>query len=123
MTAVLAQVMGLLNTFLVSFAIVLAATLDREMPHDIPWFLHQGEGAIFAWLWIKDLPISDWEFYQELKKVGVICVPGSTFFPGLTVAWKHKQECLRISLTATESEIVIALKKLAQVTKSVISNQ
>jgi valine--pyruvate aminotransferase len=102
---------------------VLAATLDREMPNDLSWFLHQGEGAIFAWLWIKDLPITDWEFYQELKKVGVIVVPGSGFFPGLKENWQHKQECLRISLTATESEIIIAMKKLAQVTKSVISNK
>lgn len=102
---------------------VLAATLDAEMPNDFPWFLHQGEGAIFAWLWLKDLPMSDWDFYQELKKVGVIAVPGSTFFPGLTEPWQHKQECLRISLTATESEIITAMKRLATVTKSVISKQ
>jgi valine--pyruvate aminotransferase len=102
---------------------VLAATLDREMPSDLDWFLHQGEGAIFAWLWIKDLPITDWEFYQELKKVGVIVVPGSTFFPGLKENWQHKQECLRISLTATEAEIVTAMKKLAEVTKLVICDR
>lgn len=45
---------------------VLENTLDAAMP-DVPWYLHQGEGAIFAWLWLKDLPITDWEFYQELK--------------------------------------------------------
>ena len=101
---------------------VLTATLDAEMPNDYEWYLHQGEGAIFAWLWLKDLPISDWDFYQELKKVGVIAVPGSTFFPGLKESWQHKNECLRISLTATESEIVTAMQKLAEVTKSVISN-
>jgi len=49
---------------------VLENTLDAAMP-DIPWYLHQGEGAIFAWLWLKDLPMTDWEFYQELKQVGV----------------------------------------------------
>lgn len=101
---------------------VLAATLDREMPSDLDWFLHQGEGAIFAWLWIKDLPITDWEFYQELKKVGVIVVPGSTFFPGLKEDWQHKQECLRISLTATEEEIVTAMKKLAEATKLIVGD-
>ena len=100
---------------------VLANTLNREMPSDLPWYLHQGEGAIFAWLWIKDLPISDWELYQELKKVGVIAVPGSTFFPGLKEEWKHKQECIRISLTATEAEIVTAMEKLAKVTKSLVN--
>ena len=99
---------------------ILTATLDRVMPQDRPWFLHQGEGAIFAWLWLKDLPMSDWEFYQELKKVGVIAVPGSTFFPGLTEDWSHKKQCLRISLTATESEIATAMQRLAAV-YSVIS--
>ena len=55
---------------------VVESTLDKSLPKDLPWFLHRGEGAIFAWLWLKDLPITDWEFYQELKKVGVIVVPG-----------------------------------------------
>ena len=94
---------------------ILATTLDKAMPQDRSWFLHQGEGAIFAWLWLQDLPMSDWEFYQELKKVGVITVPGSTFFPGLREDWSHKTQCLRISLTATESEIATAMKRLAEV--------
>ena len=93
---------------------ILENTLDAAMP-DIPWYLHQGEGAIFAWLWLKDLPMTDWEFYQELKQVGVIAVPGSTFFPGLKEDWQHKQQCLRISLTATEDEIVEAMKRLATI--------
>ena len=96
---------------------VLESTLDAAMPNDIPWFLHQGEGAIFAWLWLKDLPMTDWEFYQELKQVGVIVVPGSSFFPGLREEWQHKQQCLRISLTATEAEIAEAMKRLAKVAK------
>ena len=98
---------------------ILENTLDQYMPSDIPWFLHQGEGAIFAWLWLKDLPMTDWEFYQELKQVGVIAVPGSTFFPGLREDWQHKQQCLRISLTATETEIAEAMQRLAQVAKNV----
>jgi valine--pyruvate aminotransferase len=97
---------------------VLENTLDAAMP-DIPWYLHQGEGAIFAWLWLKDLPMTDWDFYQELKQVGVIVVPGSTFFPGLREEWQHKQECLRISLTATETEIAEAMKRLAKVAQQV----
>lgn len=93
---------------------VLANTLDTVMP-DIPWYLHQGEGAIFAWLWLDDLPVTDWQFYEELKQVGVIAVPGSTFFPGLREDWQHKQQCLRISLTATEAEIAEAMQRLAKV--------
>jgi valine--pyruvate aminotransferase len=98
---------------------VVENTLDQSMPKNLPWYLHRGEGAIFAWLWLKDLPITDWEFYQELKKVGVIVVPGSTFFPGLREDWPHKQQCIRISLTATEQEIEIAMQRLADVATKV----
>lgn len=98
---------------------VVESTLDRAMPKDFPWFLHRGEGAIFAWLWLKDLPITDWELYQELKQVGVIVVPGSSFFPGLRSEWKHKQECLRISLTAKDEEIATGMERLAQIVEKV----
>ena len=101
---------------------ILATTLDEQMPQDFAWYLHQGEGAIFAWLWLKDLPITDWEFYQKLKQVGVIAVPGSTFFPGLKEDWEHKQQCLRISLTATESEIAEAMKRLASIINLLTTN-
>ncbi|MEM9164968.1 MAG: aminotransferase class I/II-fold pyridoxal phosphate-dependent enzyme, partial [Cyanobacteria bacterium P01_F01_bin.4] len=98
---------------------VLEATLDQAMP-DVPWYLHRAEGSIFAWLWLKDLPMSDWEFYQTLKQYGVIVVPGSPFFPGLKdIDWLHMQQCFRISLTATEGQIVTALKHLASLTDQV----
>jgi valine--pyruvate aminotransferase len=101
---------------------VLENTLDAAMPKDLPWFLHRGEGAIFAWLWLKDLPMSDWEFYQKLKEVSVIIVPGNTFFPGLREEWEHKHQCLRISLTGSDEEIAIAMQRLAKVAESVYRN-
>lgn len=100
---------------------ILEAALDRAMPQDVPWYLHRGEGAIFAWLWFDELPMTDWELYQELKAVGVIAVPGSPFFPGLREDWPHKQQCLRISLTATDSEIETAMERLAEVVKQIYS--
>jgi valine--pyruvate aminotransferase len=98
---------------------VVENTLDQSLPKDLPWFLHRGEGAIFAWLWFRDLPITDWEFYQQLKQVGVIVVPGSSFFPGLQEDWSHKHQCLRISLTATDEEIQIGMQRLAHVAQQV----
>lgn len=98
---------------------VVETTLDQSMPADLPWFLHRGEGAIFAWLWLQDLPITDWEFYQALKQAGVIVVPGSTFFPGLREEWPHKHQCLRISLTASDQEIATGMQRLAKVAKQV----
>jgi len=97
---------------------VLEKTLDAAMP-DVPWYLHQGEGAIFAWLWLDQLPITDWELYQAIKQVGVIVVPGSTFFPGLREEWTHKQQCLRISLTGSDAEIQQGMERLTAVVKQV----
>jgi len=98
---------------------VLEDSLFAAMPKDLPWFLHRGEGAIFAWLWLDELPITDWEFYQELKQVGVIVVPGSSFFPGLREDWLHKHQCLRISLTGSDEEIATGMQRLAHVTQQV----
>lgn len=98
---------------------VVESTLEQAMPQDLPWFLHRGEGAIFAWLWLQDLPMTDWELYQQLKQVGVIVVPGSSFFPGLREDWPHKQQCIRISLTASDGEIEVGMQRLAKVVEQV----
>jgi valine--pyruvate aminotransferase len=94
---------------------LLQATLDAEMPKSFPWYLHQGEGAIFAWLWLEGISITDLELYQKLKALGVLVVPGSPFFPGLKEEWKHSSECIRISLTADDESLVKGLKILADV--------
>ena len=102
---------------------ILEAALSEFMPQDLPWFLHRGEGAIFGWVWFRDLPITDWNLYQQLKEAGVIAVPGSTFFPGLREDWIHKHQCLRLSLTATDDEIVQGMKRLAEVVAGVYTTQ
>ncbi|MGD1862724.1 MAG: valine--pyruvate transaminase [Leptolyngbyaceae cyanobacterium] len=94
---------------------VLAESLDRYMPAAVPWYLHRGEGAIFAWLWFDQLPVTDRELYQQLKQYGVIVVPGNPFFPGLPTDWSHVHQCIRISLTATDGEIAQAIQHLATV--------
>ncbi len=98
---------------------VLETALDAAMPADRPWYLHRGEGAIFAWLWLKDLPITDQEFYQRVKEKDVIIVPGSPFFPGLEGDWKHTRECFRISLTASDEALRTAMYRLAEVVTQV----
>ncbi len=98
---------------------VLETALEEAMPKNLPWFLHRGEGAIFAWLWLQDLPITDSQLYQHLKQVGVIVVPGHSFFPGLSGDWPHQQQCIRMSLTASDEEIVEGMKRLAQVSEQI----
>ena len=101
---------------------LLEHTFEKLMPDDLPWFLHRSEGSIFAWLWLRDLPISDWQFYQQLKQAGVIVVPGSAFFPGLQEHWSHQEQCVRISLAASEAEIEVGIERLIQVTRQIYQN-
>ena len=65
--------------------------------------------------------MGDWDFYQQLKQVGVLVVPGSSFFPGLREEWPHKHQCLRISLTACDRDIELGMERLAQLVKTVYS--
>jgi valine--pyruvate aminotransferase len=107
---------------------VIEEALSRYMPQSVPWRLHRGEGAIFAWLWFDELPMSDWEFYQALKQYGVIIVPGSPFFPGLKENlngqdWPHMRQCFRVSLTASDAQIVTAIEHLATLTDKVYAAQ
>lgn len=102
---------------------VLEAALDQAMPSDLPWYLHRGEGAIFAWLWFDQLPITDQELYQQLKQQGVIVVPGNPFFPGLRPEqgepWPHTRQCLRLSLTASREDLAEAATCLGQLVAKV----
>lgn len=64
---------------------------------NLPCFIHKPEGAIFLWLWFKNLPISSEELYQRLKARGVLVVSGHHFFPGLQDDWQHRHECIRVT--------------------------
>jgi valine--pyruvate aminotransferase len=68
-------------------------------------------------MWIDHPKMDDLEMYQKLKGQGLICVPGSSFFPGLHEEWEHKQQCLRFSMTATDDEICAAAEALSVVCK------
>lgn len=80
----------------------------------LPYYLHQCDGAMFIWLWLKDLPISSQQLYQRLKHRGVLVVPGEQFFVGLDPAWKHTRECVRISFAQSESIIAAGAKIIAE---------
>ncbi len=104
-----------INPFYRRKAELLTAAFEEHLPADLPWFLHEAEGAIFAWLWLDQLPITDQELYQRIKAHHVFVVPGAPFFPGLKEEWPHKRQCLRISLTATEDELRIGAAVIGQV--------
>ena len=75
--------------------------LQQAMP-DPRFRIHKPEGAIFLWLWFKDLPISTLELYRRLKARGVLIVPGEYFFIGLDDDWQHGHECLRMNYVQSD---------------------
>ncbi|WP_409309530.1 valine--pyruvate transaminase [Pectobacterium sp. B1J-3] len=76
--------------------------------------IHKPEGAIFLWLWLKDLPITTDLLYQRLKKRGVLMVPGHYFFPGLDQAWPHAHQCLRMNYVPEPDKIERGIAILAE---------
>ena len=88
--------------------------LIKKTMGNLPFRVHQPEGAIFLWLWFEGLPISSEELYQRLKQRGVLVVPGHNFFPGINDDWKHQQECIRLSYAQEDSVVEEGIKLLAE---------
>lgn len=84
-------------------------------PDDLPYTLHESEGAMFLWLWMENSRRSSRELYENLKKRGVLVVPGEYFFFGLPEdGWKHRSECLRISFAMPDAEVRAGLSIIAE---------
>lgn len=81
---------------------------------DLPYMMHEPEGAFFIWLWFPGLPISDDQLYQNLKNRDVYVIPGNNFFPGLTEKWQHRSECIRISYAGPREVVDEGLKIIAE---------
>ena len=64
-------------------------------------------------MWMKDLPITDQELYNRLKKRKTLVVPGNYFFPGLQEDWQHKNECIRITYTMPDEMVEKGLRNIA----------
>ncbi|GAA4648953.1 valine--pyruvate transaminase [Kistimonas scapharcae] len=90
----------------------------KEVMGDLPWYMHKPEGAMFLWLWFKDLPISSLELYERLKKRGVLVVSGHYFFPGIESDWQHSHECLRITYTRDAETVRKGLAIIADEVRS-----
>ena len=76
--------------------------------------IHKPEGAIFLWLWFRDLPVSTEVLYQRLKARGVLMVPGHFFFPGLEHEWPHTHQCMRMNYVPDADSIERAVQILAE---------
>ncbi len=91
----------------------------HEAMDDLPFYVHVAEGAIFLWIWFKDLPITSQELYRRLKERRVIVVPGQYFFPGLQEEWPHKYECIRMTYSQDEETVREGIRIIADVARRV----
>ena len=79
--------------------------------------IHKSEGAIFLWIWFKELESGSIDLYNRLKERGVIIVPGEYFFFGLPETdrdWKHRRQCIRVNYSQDFSEVKRGLEIIAE---------
>ncbi len=92
------------------------ALAHEHLPPDLPWRVHESEGAFFLWFWFEGLPVPCRELYRRLKESGLLVVPGRAFFYGLdTEGWDHAGECLRVSFTQPEEVVADGFRILGEV--------
>lgn len=96
----------------------LAIKLLKAELGDYPLMIHKPEGAIFFWLWFKDLPISTLDLYERLKEKGTLIVPSEYFFPGVDVSdYQHAHECIRMSIAADEQTLTDGIRVIGDVVR------
>ena len=84
---------------------------------DLPFYIHKPEGAIFLWLWFKDMPITSQQLYERLKQRRTLVIAGQHFFPGLAGEWRHKHECIRVTYSQDEAVVRQGLQIIAEEVK------
>lgn len=93
----------------------------REFFDGGDFWIHRSEGAIFLWLYLRDLKITTLELYHKLKERGVVTVPGEYFFFGVedptVTCHGHYDKCLRVNYSGPEDEVREGLRLLAEIYK------
>ena len=92
--------------------------LLRQAFDDLPVYIHKPEGAMFLWVWFKDLPISTTRLYELLKEKGTLIIPSEHFFVGLdTTHYRHANECIRLSVAQPDDVLsagIFMIKEVVQ---------
>jgi valine--pyruvate aminotransferase len=88
----------------------------REAFSGQEYSLHRSEGAIFLWLWFKNLSINTRELYEALKRRKVLVIPGRHFFYGTDELTEHCDQCIRINYSQAEEDVKRGIEIIAEET-------
>jgi len=80
----------------------------------INYRVHKPEGALFLWLWFRDLPISSHELYLRLRERDVLVLSGHNFFPGLQQDWDHRDQCIRMTYSQDDEQVRRGIEAIAE---------
>jgi valine--pyruvate aminotransferase len=97
-----------------------AASLLDDVLQGLNYAIHEPEGALFLWLWLPDLPISNEELYQRLKARRVLVLAGHYFFPG-TEDWDHRWQCIRISYAQDDDIVAEGIKIIGEEVRAIMA--
>ncbi len=93
-----------------------------ELLQGVDFHLHKAEGALFLWLWLRELPIKSEVLYERIKNRGALVVSGHYFFPGLQDEWQHQHECIRITYSQDDETVRKGLEIIAKEIKRAYDN-
>jgi valine--pyruvate aminotransferase len=79
--------------------------INEFFSSNINYSIHKSEGALFLWIWFRNLSILTKELYKKLKKRKVLIIPGSYFYFGLDEPWDHKEECIRLTYSQSNEDV------------------
>ena len=97
---------------------------DLPSPYNNAMKIHKPEGAIFLWVWFKDLPITTVELYERLKAKGTLIIPSEHFFVGVdTENFKHAHECIRLSIAQDDDTLKKGIATIGEVVRAVYAQQ
>lgn len=88
--------------------------IREAFPANLDYAIHVSEGALFLWIWFKNLSIPARELYGRLKTRGVVIVPGEYFFFGLDEPWEHAKQCIRLTYSQRDEDVRQGIEILSQ---------
>ena len=100
-----------------------AVLLLKNALKDLPVFIHKPEGAMFLWVWFKDLPVSTQRLYELLKEQGTLIIPSEHFFVGIDRQnCRHAHECIRLSVAQPDDVLERGITMIGQVARQLYND-